>query len=176
MVFDGPWGRRGATLMQRRHAIIAVNHKAMQEEAFLSVYPEVSKHPKQKILRGVMAVFDMQIHSEAMDKRPPMAEDLKDRVCLALECSRPTAFKFIDKTVDLGILSRRRDGVHVQTFFDVAQSSQARKVLSFYEIIPDVVSAQLKDVFNANAGRELLPREVYYNVVASYDEKKDEGK
>lgn len=161
MAFDGDSGKRGATLMQRRHSILANNLLSMRENAFYFVYGFT-------VLVRSMDVIDMMIHSEAMDRGNPSAEKLNERVRKTLECSKPTAHNAIKRVLYLNMISMREDGTSKFYYFDVEQYAKVQRVLKYLEIIPSVVTEQLKNPFDAKAGSDLVPEQVYYNIVAGY--------
>ena len=167
MAFDGPFdGKRMATLMQRRHSILANNMLAMREYAFYFVYGFT-------VPVRLMDVIDMMIHSQAMDNGNPNAEKLNKRVRETLECSKPTANNAIKRAHDREMISMIEEGTSKFYFFDTDQYAKVMKVLGYLEIIPAVVAEQLKDPYDPKAGSHLLPEEVYYNIVRGYEEKKN---
>jgi hypothetical protein len=161
MAFDGPDGKRTATLMQRRHSILANNMLAMREYAFYFVYGFTM--PVR-----LMDVIDMLIHSQAMDKANPTAGKFNKRVQETVECTKPIATIAINRTLDLKMISMIKEGTSKFYFFDPDQYAKVMKVLGYLEIIPEVIAEQLKNPFDPDAGSNLLPKEVYYNIVRGY--------
>jgi hypothetical protein len=155
---DGSCQRIGSRLMGRGDAIRLINQPAMEDQLFEFIYGHY-------VTRDIRRPFMWLAAYQAKYREHPPAEALNARVQAANDCKRPTARGHIKRAKDLGLISEEKDGKNVFYYLDRAQVEKAQLLIKFLPIIAKVVELQAQHPDDKTAGSDLLPPEVYYNIV-----------
>jgi len=156
---EGGGGRFATTLLGRVDAIRLINRPAMEDQLFSYVYGcEVHRDIRRPLM------WTAAHHAKYGQHAP--AEKLNGLVRTANRCSRPVARKHIKRAVDIGLLSEEREGKNVFYYLDPAQVKNVRRVTTLMPVIDRVVEIQAQKPKDKTAGSDLLPPEVYYNIIA----------
>lgn len=153
--------------MQRHNTISASAYLALREKAY---YFKL----KRKIEVATMNVVDMLVHLQALTGTAAVnATELNERVKRTNEVSEPTARDQIKRAVDEKVISEEKSGVYVEYFFTPQQASLVREVHDLLDKCLEVVMLQRANSQDENAGRGLVPDEVYHNVISDNIGKKE---
>jgi hypothetical protein len=156
--------RYTSTLPSRDLAILMINEEAMKDEAFKYVY-------KVRVLRDFRRVLMWSVAYMAKYARHPTAGELGVRIETANDCSEPKARDFIKWAEDHDLISSEKDGTKVFYFYSKEQLAKLYELANYLAVIPAVVNKQRANPTDPAAGSELLPQEVYYNVVSQMEGK-----
>jgi len=151
-------GRLFCTFMDRTDVIWLINRPAMEDQVFEYIY---GKEIPRDIRRPLMWLVAYQ----AKYKAHAPAEKLNETVEIANRCTRPTARKHIKRARSLGLLSEEKEGKNVFYFLDHSQINKVRAVIALLKKIEAVVVIQANNPHDKKAGSDLLPADVYYNLI-----------
>jgi hypothetical protein len=158
--------RLNHTLARREDTIWLINRPAMEDKAFEYVYGRPIPRDLRRPLMWVVAY-------QAKYGTHPTAEKLNKLVCDANDCSRPIARKHIKRAAskDFKLITEERDGKYKYYSRDAEEVLKSRQIINLLKKIDAVLHMQEKDPFDLNAGRDLVPLEVYYNLadVSDFD-------
>jgi hypothetical protein len=151
-------------LLDRSDAIRLINPAAMEDKAFKYIY---GRRIQRDIRRPLMWLFAVI----AKYQRPATAGKLNELVCEANDCCVPTARKHVKRAVDLQLISEESNGRETYYFLSDDQFQKARELINLLKIIPKVICEQEKNPVDPIAGKDLIARQVYYNIISTFDEK-----
>lgn len=147
--------------MDRNDVVWLINRPAMEDRIFPHVYGA-------KVQRDVRRALTWLVAFQAKYKAHAPAEKLNELVEIANDCSRPVARARIKRAIDLGLLSQESDGKNVFYFLNGPQMRKARQVIALLRVLDKVIEKQDENPHDPLAGSELLPRDVYYNVLDNF--------
>jgi hypothetical protein len=151
-------------LLGRREAIWFINRAALEDAAYKLVY-------KRKVLREIRRPLMYLVGYQAKYNEWPSAKKLNALVQEANECSLPTARKHVKRAVDLGLISREKDegdARMVYYFLNEKQRCRAQEIITLLSRIDKVVEEQAANPYDKDAGRDLVPPGMYYNIIETF--------
>jgi hypothetical protein len=143
------------------HGIIRLNYLVMRERAFNTAYGF-------KVPTDCMAVVDL-ILNMMLIREEINASNLKKRLAKTLERNTTgPALDAIKLTLAKGMIAyQKKDGKKIFGMTQ-AQKERSEKVSQYMQKFPDVLKAQMENPNDPTAGSDLLPPEVYFNVISQY--------
>ena len=116
----------------------------------------------------------MLVRGQVALKQHVKAEELKELVADASDCSRTTAHNSIEEAIITRLISVEREGRNVYYYFNNEQVARIRNVNRLKRSIAKVIDIQCEHPTDGSARSHLLPPEVYYNII-NYPSEEEEN-
>ncbi|HZP75416.1 MAG TPA: hypothetical protein VFB45_04670 [Pseudolabrys sp.] len=163
-----------APLADRIDAIELLNGSIMQDRAYRYLYINRIHAEERNALKwttGYQAKYQAHPTASELYKLLDAANGNTD-----LEQSKmsvPTARGTATNAVAASLISKDKVGRETFYFLTPEQHSKRRQLRQLFAIIRNVVQLQIEDPDNPTAGSELLPPEVYYNIISKFPVRKE---
>jgi hypothetical protein len=156
------------------HGVIRINFHVIRQRAFNKAYGRKADEPK--ISSDCMAVVDALLNMQLLGEETN-ATNLKRRVALILEKKTlAPALDAIKEALGEDMIAFKMRGATKIFGFTPAQKARSEAVSRYMQPIPQIQIAQMGNLKDPAAGADLLPPDVYFNILEIYENYKKKGK